>query len=155
MIGATPDGRRIVEAARRWIGTPFVHRHRIRNRGIDCIGLIKEVGVETCLLPLGPGAGAPFRHYSRLPDPRMMTEALRAFLEPLNNDPKNPRPGAVALIEWQAGAMIHAGIIGEHNGRPTLIHVLEAGGRGCVEHGFTGHWSARVASFWRYPLAGL
>lgn len=154
MTGATLDGRAIEAVARAWIGTPFVHRHRIRGRGVDCIGLVKEVGIETGLLPLQPNATARFRHYGRLPDPRVLLEGLTAFLVALDCDPKTPPVGSIALIDWGGGAC-HAGIIGEHAGRLTLIHVLELGGRGCVEHSFTRHWASRVASFWRYPYAGL
>lgn len=153
MIGATPDGLRIVEAARGWIGTPFVHRHRIRGRGVDCIGLIKEVGIETGLLCLAPGSTARFRHYGRTPEPQMMLEGLGAFLAALAQDPKTAPIGSIALIDWRRGLAIHAGIVAEHDGRLTLIHVLE--GRGCVEHTFSSHWAARVVSLWRYPSAGL
>jgi hypothetical protein len=34
---------RIVEEARSWIGTPFVHEQRVKGRGVDCATILAEV----------------------------------------------------------------------------------------------------------------
>lgn len=149
------DGARIVAAARGWVGTPHRPRARARGRGVDCVGLIKQVGIETRLLQLQPGAGAAWAAYPRIPSPRIMGEALAAFLTPLewpSWPAELPPPGIIAWLQWRAGVPTHLGIVGELKGRATLIHVLEGQGLGCVEHGFGEDWRARVAAFWRYPL---
>jgi hypothetical protein len=41
-----PSRKEIVEAARRWLDTPFLHQARIRGVGCDCVGLPLAIGQE-------------------------------------------------------------------------------------------------------------
>ena len=43
----------IIETARHWIGVPFRHQGRSLKDGVDCLGLIFCVGVETKLMRRG------------------------------------------------------------------------------------------------------
>ncbi len=36
----------VVGAARRWIGTPYVHQQAVRGAGCDCLGLVRGVWRE-------------------------------------------------------------------------------------------------------------
>lgn len=36
----------VVIAARRWIGTPYVHQAALRGAGADCLGLVRGVWRE-------------------------------------------------------------------------------------------------------------
>lgn len=37
------DGMRVVEAARGWLGTPYVHQACLKGKGCDCVGLVRGV----------------------------------------------------------------------------------------------------------------
>ena len=39
-------GERVVELARSWIGTPYVHQASVRGVGCDCLGLLRGVWRE-------------------------------------------------------------------------------------------------------------
>ncbi len=46
----------IVQAARDWIGTPYVHQASVKGAGTDCLGLVRGIwrefhGVEPEVLP--------------------------------------------------------------------------------------------------------
>jgi len=45
----TPDD--VVQAAREWIGTPYIHQGRAKGAGVDCLGLpvgvMRGLGVDT------------------------------------------------------------------------------------------------------------
>ena len=57
------DWNRLIQEARRWIGTPFLHHAALRKRGVDCVNLwaeiYKAVGVsKSIILPdYSMGAG--------------------------------------------------------------------------------------------------
>jgi NlpC/P60 family putative phage cell wall peptidase len=51
------SGERVVEIARTWIGTPYIHQASLIGVGCDCLGLLRGVwrellGAEPCLLPI-------------------------------------------------------------------------------------------------------
>lgn len=39
---------RVVEIARRWIGTPYHHQASLKGVGCDCLGLVRGVYRELC-----------------------------------------------------------------------------------------------------------
>ena len=139
----------IQEEARRWLGTPYRHQHRMRGVAVDCIGVIWGVGEACRALSVDEALVRPYLAYSRLPSPTRFLDALAAFLEPAGDF---VMPGDIACMAWDNdhGLPQHVGILCEDRGRPTIIHAESQIGR-CVEHGFVGEWPGRVHSWWRYP----
>jgi NlpC/P60 family putative phage cell wall peptidase len=45
-IRASSDGEEIVAAARKWIGTPYVHQASLKAVGCDCLGLLRGIWRE-------------------------------------------------------------------------------------------------------------
>lgn len=149
----TPDTEAIrleiqVEA-RRWIGTPYRHQHRVRNVAVDCIGLVIGVGEACGVYQLDAQAAAPFLRYSRHPNPRRMREALDRFFVPVGMD---GQPGDFGLFAWDQDRAIgqHVGILAENRGVATIIHAESRIGK-CVEHGFTAEWPQRLIGWWKFP----
>jgi len=144
---------RVVETARSWVGTPYVHQHRTKGVAVDCVGLVIGVGLEAAVLPTWTEeAWAPHRGYGRAPNPEHMGRAIRQFLEPLDLDPGSPAPdAAIAFIGWRSHLPMHLAIMATApDGRRMMIHAFQGIGR-TVEHGFVDPWPARVVSWWRYP----
>lgn len=72
----------IVEEARTWLGTPFQHQARLKGVGVDCLGLIGEVGAALKL----PGTEAwrtseEFRGYGPTPRPDLLLAACERYLD--------------------------------------------------------------------------
>jgi cell wall-associated NlpC family hydrolase len=40
------DRQHIVDTARGWLGVPYRHQGRRKDKGVDCVGLIIGVGAE-------------------------------------------------------------------------------------------------------------
>lgn len=130
----------ILEEARRWLGTPFVHRGRLKGEGVDCIGL--AIGVARAL-----GVQVEDRlDYSRRPDPEVLRAALAAQLAEVRLDAA--RPGDLLRLAVN-GKATHVGILSRlPDGRPGLIHAL-ATCRRVVEHGWDGRWPGQAVDAWR------
>lgn len=141
------SAERVVEVARRWIGTPYVHQASCRSVGTDCLGLIRGVwrellGGEPGALPAyspdwGEDAGAEY-----------VLEAAHRHLVPL---PVGARvPGSVLVFRMQRAAVAkHLGILGTGGPGLTLIHAYS--GRAVVEHAFGEAWARRVAGAFAFP----
>lgn len=148
-------GRAIVEVARSWLLTPYVHQHRLKGAGVDCVGLVIGVGLEAGILPTwSEEAWAPHQGYGRAPNPEHMTRAIRQFMDPAAVDPRDPAPdGCVGFFGWRQHMPMHLAIMGTApDGRRTMIHAFSGVGL-VVEHGFDAEWPGRVVSWWRYPGA--
>lgn len=129
----------VVAAARSWVGVPY--RHQGRNRaGIDCIGLLV---VTARMLGLLEVSNAPVADYPRRPRDGILESRVAAVCTRI----ECPEVGCVALIKWTAHSpAAHVGILTTAN----IIHAY-AGNAVVVEHGFRGHWPARLHSLWRLP----
>lgn len=141
----------IVDEARSWVGTPFAHQHRTKGAFVDCVGLILGVGADLGLLSISAEDWAPYRNYTRTPNPRKMFEAMNEFLEFQDVPKESAAPdGSIAWFQWREGLPMHLGIMATFGARRTVIHALEPVGK-CVEHTFDTIWQSRVDSWWKYP----
>lgn len=146
----SPQRAAVIREARSWIGTPYHHQGRVKGVGVDCGGLIIEVGRATGLLVIDAAEWKPFEGYGRAPNPARMERAMRQFL--VRIPPSKRRPGDICWLAWRRDLPMHTAILARdrRGGRPTIIHALAEVGR-VVEHGFTHEWPARAHSWWRYP----
>lgn len=135
---------RIVDEARAWIGTPYLHQASLKGAGCDCLGLLRGVwraihGVE----PERPPA------YSMDWDEVAKTEVLLMAAE-RNLRPrglKDLKAGDVLLFRMRSDAVAkHLGIfVGE--GR--FVHAYAR--HGVVENSLSSPWRRRIARVFAFP----
>ena len=123
----TPE--KVVEAARQWIGTPWVHQGR-SSAGVDCAGLCIKVAHQ-----LGESE-FDVSDYGRYPNNDRMRELLREHCTERFGD---PLPGMIALMSFAAEPR-HMGIIVPYRyGGVALLHALVTAGA-VTEHRLSPAW---------------
>lgn len=139
---------RVIEEARAWIKTPYQHQGMVKGVGVDCVGLIAAVGINTGVLAMTPEHIRQYSGYGRLPNPRKMGEYMEQHLNAIPDS--RMEVADIAWIEWRKNMPMHLAIIGSHNDNFTLIHATSDVGM-VVEHTLSSTWMDRICSFWRYP----
>jgi cell wall-associated NlpC family hydrolase len=137
------ERQQIVDTARAWVGTPFRHQGRTREKGVDCIGLVIGVAAE-----LGVQLTAP-ADYSESPASNLVISYSDQQAIPVPGN--GLRPGAVAVLwGWNRNEAQHFAFIGSHAGRPTMIHAFSRAGK-VVEHGWDSFWLRRLVRVYELP----
>lgn len=135
---------RLDHAARRYLGTPFLHQGRDPTRGIDCIGLLVAAAKDCGLHGL---AAHDFTGYARNPAAQVLESRLSAALSSADD----LQPGYIVSVDF-FGKTRHVGIIGEHCGRLTIIHTYNRPSK-VIEHGIDEKWLRRIKGIYRVEAA--
>lgn len=135
---------KIVSLAETWEGTPFHHQGRLKNVGVDCLGLIVGVGDELGL----NFSRYDETNYGRVPyDDRLFTAFYRL--------PKTTvlLPGNIALF-FVYGKLYpsHCGWVVDTRGEPGMIHAFGKV-RTVVKTRLGRFWLPRLHSV--YDITGL
>lgn len=137
----------IVQAARRWIGTPYVHQSSRLGAGADCLGLVRGVwrqihGAEPESIP------AYSMDWS---EPQREEILWRASRRHLNEKPLDGLlAGDVILFRMRTGSVAkHMGIVGEAGTCGTFIHAYS--GHGVVESPLSAPWRRRIVACFEFP----
>jgi len=157
----------VVEAARRWLGTPYHHQASSLGNGVDCIGLVRGVwrelyGSEPAVLP---GYGLDWTEATAS---ETLLEATRChFVEVAAGSAGD---GDVAVFRFRTRTVAkHVGILASTvevrrpsmNGtdaeigrtvvadRTTFIHATER--LPVTEVALTRWWERRIAAVFRFP----
>lgn len=138
-----PSSEMIVGEARRWIGTPYLHRASLRGVGCDCLGLVR--GVWRAFY--GPEPETP-PDYS--PDWAEATGEERLYAAGLRHlvpvAVEAFSPGDVLLFRWRDG--LPAKHLGIASSDATMVHAHD--GASVTETSF-GIWRPRLAYAFRFP----
>lgn len=143
----------VVSVARSWIGTRYLHQHRHKGHGVDCVGLIIGVGIEAEVLSTwSPQAWRRHSRYGVAPNPSHMLSAMKEFLVPIDVPKGEVGPdSSIAWLGWRDGLPMHLAIAATApDGYRTIIHALSLAGS-VVEHSVSADWLAYVEGWWRYP----
>lgn len=133
----------VVDAAKRWLGTPYRHQHSTKGVGCDCLGLVRGVYRET----VGPEPETP-PNYSPSWGEGGRQEVLLAAAD----------RNLVLVEEWGVGDVLifrmRRGMLAKHCGIVSsathMIHSCQ--GAGEVTETPLGHyWLSRIAGAFRYP----
>lgn len=143
----------VIAEARTWIDTPVRHLGRLKGVGVDCLGLVLMVGLETGAVQMTPEEIEPHRAYSRLPNSRRMRSALEQHLVVVEGP---HRDGDIGFFSWGDDRQgMHLAIMAtSSDGRQMMIHANPSAKPPKVtEHGFDGFWVTRNSGhgFFRYP----
>lgn len=143
-------GDEVVVAARRWIGTPYVHQASCRGAGADCLGLVRGVwreivGPEPMALP------AYTRDWSEASGDEALLSGAAAALTPVA--PGAAEPGDVILFRMRDRAVAkHLGILASTGDAPGFIHAYS--GHAVLESRLTPPWRRRIVAYFRFPAKG-
>jgi cell wall-associated NlpC family hydrolase len=128
--------RDIQEAARRYLGVPFVHQGRTA-RGLDCVGLLVRVAED-----LGFQA-RDFTAYSLRPSSRLLMRLIADSCDRVDS----AEPGDILVFSMIGpGWPQHAGIKTDKG----MIHAMRGGPDKVVEHVLDDMWTRKLDSVWRY-----
>jgi NlpC/P60 family putative phage cell wall peptidase len=134
------DPQDIMATARSWLGTPWVHRGRLKGVGVDCGGLIIGVGRELGLLDFDTAA------YGRIPDGQKLRALCDQYLLP--KPVSEIVPGDVLLMRFTRHPQ-HLAIAGDRGEPFSLIHAYADAGQ-CVEHGADQMWRRRIVAAYSF-----
>ncbi|WP_068317137.1 peptidase P60 [Polycladidibacter hongkongensis] len=140
----TVSSDRVVNEARRWLGTPYRHQASCRGAGCDCLGLVR--GIYRAIHGSEPEAPPAYRpDWAEQSNEETLQDAAHRHLTPgkLPSLQNVPLPlGAVLLFRWQASCPCkHLGIV---SGLDHFIHAYEPAGT--VESPLVPIWRNKVTA---------
>lgn len=131
----------LVNEARSWKGTRWVHQGRTKGLAVDCAGFISEVARN-----VGIGVDIP-ADYKPHEDGAIMLRLLNEHMEIVDE----MQPGDVLAFCDEAvrerDVPRHLAFVTEV--KPHTTFIIEAGARGVVEHRMDAGWLRRIHSVWR------
>lgn len=131
----------VMDEARSWLNTPWLHQGRLKGVGVDCAGLIVGVGSALGLTSFDTTA------YGRVPDGVRLKSLCDAYLVPVKR--AEMAPGMVVLCRFTILPQ-HLAIVGDSGAPLSLIHAYGRA-RKCVEHGMDDVWADRILNVYRFP----
>lgn len=141
-------GARAVEAARGWVGTPYLHQASLKSHGADCLGLVRGVWRE--VIGKEPEAAPAYSpDWAETGGEEVLLAAARRWL--VQTPVEEARSGDVLLFRLSSGAAVkHCAILSDAGGPEwRMIHAYW--GRAVVESWVGPWWRRRLAAVFRLP----
>lgn len=138
----------IVDAARNWIGTPYIHQASAKGAGSDCLGLVR--GVWRDLLGDEPELPPNYtKDWGEQGQASLLHEAALRHLIP--KDKRDAAAGDVILFRMRATAVAkHVGIQAQVGNAPTFVHAYS--GHCVQESPLSAAWARKIVARFAYPL---
>ncbi|MGR3454686.1 NlpC/P60 family protein [Pseudooceanicola sp.] len=140
-------GDHVVQSARGWIGTPYVHQASVRGAGTDCLGLLRGVWRE--MLGREPEEVPAYtRDWSEPAGEEVLWEAALRHLvvKPLDAE----AAGDVLLFRMRDGGVAkHLGIAGRIGAGASFIHAYS--GHAVLESPLSLPWRRRITARFAFP----
>lgn len=141
------SGTRAVAAARRWIGTPYMHQSSVRGVGTDCLGLVRGVWGELYGSEPEP-VPAYTADWGEVGSVELLLDAAGRHLERRSGGEREI--GDVLLFRMRdGGAAKHLGIAAGPPEAPTFIHAYS--GHAVVESHLSAPWARRIVARFGWP----
>ena len=133
----------IVEAARAWIDTPYLHQASVRHVGCDCLGLLRGVW-RSCVGP-EPEAAPPYTpDWAEAQGEEALLAAALRWFSPVHG---SFQAGDVLLFRWRDG--LPAKHVGLATSATTMIHAHDGA---CVcEISIGAPWRRRLVQAFSFP----
>lgn len=140
-------GDLVLNAARRWIGTPYVHQSSARGAGCDCLGLLRGVWRE--VLGAEPEAVPAYSmDWSEPQGEERLWAAAARHLRP--KGPKDEAAGDVLLFRMRdRGVAKHLGVQGRVGAEASFVHAYT--GHGVIESPLSQPWRRRIVARFEFP----
>ena len=138
----------IVEVARTWLGTPYVHQMSVQGAGCDCLGLVRGLWREV----VGKEPEIPPAYTRDWSEPEGQERLWEAALRHMIQKPTTHEAlGDVLLFRMKAGSVAkHLGVQSEIGATPRFIHAYT--GHGVVESPLSAPWARRVVARFAFPM---
>jgi len=135
----------VVQIARSWIGTPYVHQASVKGAGCDCLGLLRGVFRELS----GEEAETPPPYSPDWAEATGAETLYSAMLRHLSEiELPAPAPGDIALFRMAPRSPAkHCGIVAMRDGRLSLIHARQ--NKQVSEERFSAFWQRKLAFVFR------
>ncbi|WP_296424095.1 NlpC/P60 family protein [Yoonia sp.] len=132
----------LVQAARQWIGTPYLHQASVKGVGCDCLGLVRGVWREV----FGAEPETVPRYTPDWAEPQGEEVLFAAAARHMQRVTcKTILPGQILLFRMRDGAIAkHLGVVSRGVPSPHFIHAYA--GHGVVESPLSDPWRRRVAA---------
>ena len=137
---------RVVNLARSWIGTPYLHQASHKGAGTDCLGLLRGIwreikGAEPVVVP-------PYSaDWSEVSGMETLLQEAGNWLVPVMTG--DAAAGDVLLFRMRQGSVAkHLGIAGAMGAAPTFIHAYT--GHGVIESPLSVPWARRIVARFRF-----
>lgn len=139
---------RIVDSARGWLGTPYLHQMSVKGAGCDCLGLLRGVWREV----IGPEPEAIPAYSMDWSEPQGEERLWRVGLRHMAaKDVCDPQAGDVLLFRMRDGSVAkHVGIQTRIGKEASFIHAYNR--HGVIENALSGPWARRIVARFAFPL---
>ncbi len=139
------EAERVVQIARAWIGTPYVHQASLKGVGCDCLGLLRGIWRE--LTGDEPEEIPPYsRDWADATGAETLYMALKRHAREIGT--QEIAPGDIALFRMAGrGPAKHCGIVASRDERRTLIHARQ--NKRVSEEPFSAFWRGKLAYAFR------
>jgi len=139
------ETERILQTARTWLGTPYVHQASCKGAGCDCLGLLRGIWRE--LNGTEPEIPPPYSaDWAEATGEETLHTALSRHLHEIPI--AEISPGDIALFRMaRNGPAKHCGILAERGGAQTLIHARQ--NISVREEPFAPFWQRKLAFVFR------
>ncbi len=138
----------VIEIARSWIGTPYVHQASVKGAGCDCLGLLRGVWRET----FGSEPEAVPAYTMDWSEPQGDETLMRAGMRHMVTKPLDKGAvGDVLLFRMRTGSVAkHLGLQSEVGGNPKFVHAYS--GHGVIESRLSLPWRRRIVARFVLPI---
>lgn len=136
--------KRVIAAARSWLGTPYHDQASLKGVGCDCLGLAR--GVWRAIVGDEPFIIPPYsRDWGETGSHEVLAEGARNAM--IEIAPDDAGPGSLLIFRMEQRAIAkHVGILTEAG---TFIHAYER--LGVIEEKLTPPWRRRIAFAFLFP----
>lgn len=139
----------IIQEARIWIGTPYVHQAATKDAGCDCLGLVRGVWRE--VMGTEPETPPPYtRDWAERSGQETLKEAARRHMDPVGID--RAGAGDVLLFAFKSGLPAkHCAILTTaiEDPAPRIIHAHEH--LPVAEVALVPGWRRKIRFAFRFP----
>jgi len=132
--------KKIIEKAREYLGTPFVHQGRLKGIGVDCIGLIVGVASELKLFEYDHAV------YPRYSDGTLLMAHMRKVFVEISPDERQPGDVVIYWVQPHTKHPQHVGIVTDIG----ILHTYDIVKR-VVETHTHQRWEDRVTHAFQWP----
>lgn len=134
----------IVLKAREYINTPFIHQGRLKGVGIDCIGLVINVGKELGIFDESLNIGG----YLPIPDGTSFLKGADTYL--VKQTKEEMLPGDTIIVKYDKDPQ-HIGILADYrHGGLSIIHASSEACR-VIETRLMFSEHTRFVATYRFP----